>query len=236
MPSSQSHLHLGDKPVNESFTVYGAQGSGSVAVEAALTLLGLPYVVIETPPWGTPEEREKLAKVSPLGQVPVLLTPSGHRVTESAAILIGLADAFAPGVLAPAVGRTERADFLRWMTFIPANIYPMYTVRDEAWIQPTDPAARAELAQRAAERIIRCWRVMEAEVEPRPFILGEQATVLDLYVTVVSRWTPRRRLFKENCPRLAAVAEQLDAEPLLQDFWAERFPFEPGWDVMPASG
>ncbi len=32
-----------------SYTVYGAAGSGSVPVEAALTLLGLAYTVVEAP-------------------------------------------------------------------------------------------------------------------------------------------------------------------------------------------
>jgi hypothetical protein len=32
-----------------SFTLYGAAGSGSVAVQAALTLLSLPYTTLEAP-------------------------------------------------------------------------------------------------------------------------------------------------------------------------------------------
>ena len=33
------------------FTVYGAAGSGSVPVEAAMTLLGLPFDVVEGATW-----------------------------------------------------------------------------------------------------------------------------------------------------------------------------------------
>jgi GST-like protein len=32
-------------------TLYGAEGSGSIAVEAALTLAGVPYTLIEGATW-----------------------------------------------------------------------------------------------------------------------------------------------------------------------------------------
>ncbi|MCP5705839.1 hypothetical protein NL302_29775, partial [Klebsiella pneumoniae] len=60
-------------------------------------------------------------------------------------------------------------------------------------------------------------------------ILGERMSLLDFYVAVVSRWTPRRVWFAEFCPRLNAVAERVDALPQLRDFCARRFPFTDGW-------
>jgi GST-like protein len=39
---------------------------------------------------------------------------------------------------------------------------------------------------RTAERRAFCWRMMDAQVEPGCVILGEDLSVLDLYVTV---WT-----------------------------------------------
>lgn len=49
-------------------------------------------------------------------------------------------------------------------------------------------------------------------------------TVLDLYVAVVSRWTPGRERFAREAPRLAEVAERDDADPRLRELWARRFP------------
>jgi len=54
--------------------------------------------------------------------------------------------------------------------------------------------------------------------------------VLDLYVAVASRWTPRRRRFYAEAPGMAGVVRRVDALPALQDFWAERFPFDDGWE------
>jgi GST-like protein len=147
-------------------------------------------------------------------------------------MLIWLADSHPEAGLAPRPQDPQRAAFLRWMVFIPANIYPMYTLKDrpERWFD--DPAAQAQLVDTAVARIRQMWRAMEAQTAPAPHILGAAISVLDVYAAVVSRWTPRRRVFRADCPRLAAAVERVDAEPRLQALWAERFPFEPGWDVM----
>ncbi len=54
--------------------------------------------------------------------------------------------------------------------------------------------------------------------------------MLDLYVTVMSRWTPSRGRFYREAPRMAEVVQRVDAEPRLAAFWAARFPFTPGWE------
>ena len=68
--------------------IFGAVGSGSVPVEATLTLLGVPYEVIEAVTWEDEAARKLVGKVNPLRQVPALVLPTGEVVTESAAILI----------------------------------------------------------------------------------------------------------------------------------------------------
>ena len=71
-----------------TYTVYGAAGSGSVPVEAALTLIGAPYKVVEAVTWEGEAQRGKVAAVNPMRQIPALVTPDGETITESAAILI----------------------------------------------------------------------------------------------------------------------------------------------------
>lgn len=212
-----------------SFTLYGAAGSGSVPVEAAMTLIGLDYRVIEAVTWEGEAERDKVAVANPMRQVPTLITPDGETITESAAILIWLADAHPKARLGPSIDDPRRAQFLRWMTFIPASIYSMFWVRDEpSRLVGDDAAAQEQIRQRSAERIAECWRVMDRQITPGRFLLGDDLSVLDLYVAVASRWTPRRARFAIEAPRMAEVVRRVDALPGLQDFWARRFPFDEG--------
>ena len=213
------------------FTLYGAAGSGSTPVEATLRLIGLDYQVIEAPTWEGEAERDKVAQVNPMRQVPALVTPGGEIITESAAILIWLADAHPQARLSPALDDPRRAQFLRWMSFIPASIYSMFWVRDEpSRLGGDNPQAQAEIQRRTVERIADCWRMMDAQITPGRFLLGEEMTVLDLYVAVASRWTPQRRRFYAEAPGMAEVVRRIDALPALQPFWAERFPFDDGWE------
>lgn len=211
-----------DKP----FTVFGAKGSGSIPVEATLTLLGLPYEVVEAATWRGEAEQAKVLAVNPLRQVPALVLPSGEVLTESAAILMWLAETHPEARLAPPPGDAARAAYLRWMVYIPAAIYSMFWVRDDPSRLAADKAGEPVIKERTAERIAECWRRMDEQVSPGRYILGDELGVLDLYVAVVSRWSPRRERFRQEAPKMAEVVKRVDAEPRLQAFWAERFPFE----------
>src|SRR4051794_19198695 len=185
----------------KGYVVYGARGSGSVAVEATLMLLGLRYRVVELAPEGDNADADEVAKVNPLRQVPAVVLPGGQLMTESAAILIHLADSHPEAGLAPAPGAKDRAQFLRWMVYVPAQIYSMYWVRDVPTRLAADPKGEATILARTAARIADCWGMMDAQVTPGRYILGARLSVLDLYVAVLSRWQPRRRRFYEAAPK-----------------------------------
>ncbi len=214
------------------YILYGAAGSGATPVHAALTLIGVPCTVVEASPWKDEAEREKLVHVNAMRQAPVLVLPSGEVMTESAAILIWLGDRHPEAGLAPGIGDPLRAQYLRWMTFVAAAIYSMFWVRDVPSRLAADAQAEAVISARTAERIAECWRVMDAQMpQGTPYLLGERVSMLDLYVTVVSRWTPRRLRFYREAPRMAEVVRRVDADARLADFWAARYPFEPGWEA-----
>ena len=210
-----------------TYTVYGAAGSGSVPVEAALTLIGAPFEVIEAVTWEGEAERDRVAPVNPMRQIPALITPDGETITESAAILIWLAERHPEAALAPEPCDPRRAQFLRWMTFIPASIYSMYWVRDvPSRLAGDDRTAQQTILTRTAGRIAECWGRMDSQIAPDRFLLGPELTVLDLYVAVASRWTPHRASFHRVAPRMGEVMRRVDALPELSDFWPRRFPFE----------
>jgi GST-like protein len=210
--------------------IFGAAGSGSVPVEATLTLLGIPYEVIEAVTWEDEAARKLVATVNPLRQVPALVLPSGEVVTESAAILIYLADLHPQARLAPGVGDPKRAQYLRWMAYVSAAIYAFAWIKDD----PMRIVASKEHAQhvldRVNDRIADCWRMMEGEIAPGRYVLGDELSVLDLYVAVISRFPPRRTRFYKSAPKMAEIVRQVDADPRLKEFWAKRFPFDEGWE------
>lgn len=223
--------------MEKPFTIFSALGSGGVPVEAAMSLIGLPYEVIEAPTWEGEAQQAKVAGVNPLRQIPALITPQGETITESAAILIWLADRYPQARLAPAIDAPARAQFLRWMTFIPASIYSLFWISDEpSRLAGPDEDLQARIKAAIKERIVDCWRMMESQITPGRYLLGDEMTVLDLYVTVLSRWGPRRVRFYEAAPRMSEVVRRVDADPRLTAFWEKRFPFFDGWERLGATG
>lgn len=209
----------------DRYTIWGAAYSGSVPVEAALTLIGVPYEVVEKPTWESQAIAAEVGQVNPMRQLPALVLPDGELLTESAAILIWLAEQHPEAGLAPAPGSPDRPAFLRWMSFISAQIYSLYWIRDDLGRLAAEPAHEPVIEQRTAARIRDCWGKMEAQVTPRgTFLFGEAISVLDLYLCAVSRFRPRRQAFYEVAPRLGAVARAVDAYPPLRDFWSMRMP------------
>lgn len=214
------------KTADPKLTLYGAQASGSIAVEAALTLLGIPYTIVEGATWAETQARERVAAVNAMQQVPTLVMPNGEVMTESAAILIHLADLHPEALLAPAWNDARRAQYLRWMIYVSSAIYSLHWIKPDVRRIGAPPGARESVVNAVHDRIAFCWAHMDSQVNPGQYLLGNELTVLDLYVTVVSRFGPWRERFYEVAPHMTPVVHRVDAEPRLQAFWQERFPLE----------
>lgn len=204
--------------------LFGAAASGSVAIEATLTLLGLPYQLIEGATWAEAAARERVAPANAMRQIPTLVLPDGEVMTESAAILIYLADLHPEARLAPAPDDPRRRQFLRWMVYVSSAIYSLHWIKPDVRRIGAPDSARDAVVDAVHERIAFCWANMDAQLTPGRWLLGDELTVLDLYVATVSRFGPWRERFYRAAPRMAEVIRRVDEEPRLQALWRERFP------------
>jgi len=205
-------------------TLYGIPGWGSAIVEAQLDWLGLDYEFRTVDDlFRSAEAREALARINPLAQVPTLVLADGRVMTESAAITLHLADATGRHDLVPEPGSMERPDFLRWLVFLVANVYPTYTYADDPARFVPDAAARDGFRAAVDAYARRLYGMAEAAAGA-PWFLGERFSALDIYVAVMTRWRPRRPWFAEHAPRLHAIAARAEALPELRPVWARNYP------------
>lgn len=111
---------------------------------------------------------------SPLGKVPAL-TDGAVKVAESAAIVLYLADRYAPGDLAPAVDDPARGEFLFWLFFTPSVIEPAMT---EKFVEL--PANPASYGWGSFDRML---AALESRLKDREWIAADRFTMADLMVS-----------------------------------------------------
>lgn len=199
-------------------TLYARPGWGSAITEAQLAWLGSPVTIRDVGDVFMDEAaRKTLAEINPLAQLPTLVLADGSVLTESAAITLWLDErAAAEGRprLAPDPGDPLRPAFLRWLIFLVANVYPTFTFADDPRRFVEVEAAQAPFRASVDAYAKRLYLMLEWAAG-RPWFLGERMTAIDIYLCVMTRWRPRREWFSGHAPGLHAIAEGLDAHPLL---------------------
>lgn len=205
--------------------LYGTAGWGSAIVEAQLAYYGLKFEFHDTGDvLADADARERLSKLNPLGQMPTLLA-DGKVMTESAAITLWLADVTGRDDLVPGPNAPERADFLRWLVFIVANIYPTYTYADLPGRFVPVEAAQKPFADTVNAYAKKLYLQLESQAAG-PWFLGERMSALDFYLAVLTRWRPGKAWFEQETPKLWAIAARAHALAPLRPVWARNFPKE----------
>jgi len=197
--------------------VIGTKGCGSVIAEASLILSGVSFTREEI---DYEHPTPAFLELNPLGQVPTIVLDDGSIMTETAAFAIWLDGEHPRARLLPPPGDPLRAQALRWLVYLVAAIYPTFTYGDtpSKWVGDAGEALRASTDAHRE----RCWRQLEA-VANGPWFLGEPFSIVDVYVSVMSRWRPRRAWFADNAPKLHAIAMAVDADPRLRPLWDANF-------------
>ena len=193
--------------------LYGAPGWGSAIAEVMLTLAQMPYQFVYVSGFDRPgPARDRLLALNPLAQVPTLRLADGEVMTESAAIALMILD-HRPG-LAPPPGTAERRRFQRLLVWLVANVYPTFTYADYPARFAPDAARQLQNSCLAYRKTLYLW--LDGQLGA-PFALGEQLTLLDAYVVIMRSWGPRAAWFAANAPRLSAVADRVQALPVLRE-------------------
>lgn len=197
------------------YVLWGAPGSGSGIIEAALAELGVDADVRDLDARNDEHRGAAYAKKNPHRKMPTL--EIGDEVlTESVAILLALDERL--GGLFPPPGSPERAQALRWMCFLATEIYPLVEWVDYPERFTDTPEAAATLRARAEATTRERWRTLEDHVAG-PYLLASGFSATDLYVTKLLVWQDEAYR-RADLPRLHALSESVRARPQLAQVWA----------------
>jgi glutathione S-transferase/GST-like protein len=201
------------------YKLYAGAGTGSAAIEAVLEEAGAAYELetIVRDAEGRPPA--SFMDINPLGQVPVLRLDDGSIMTESAAMIIHLADQFPHARLAPPVSSPQRPHYLRWIVFLATNIYTSDLRMYYSDRYTADATGGAGVRQAAKTAMAREWSVFAAALDTKPYVLGEVYSAADIYAALLATWNEDVPQFFKLHPNVKALCDRVAARPAIAKVW-----------------
>ena len=117
-------------------------------------------------------------KVSPRGQVPVLVEKDGNSIREGAAIMIYLLDKYNSPML-PKNGK-DRAKALEWLMFANATMHPIYGRIFFAMRNNFEQSDKDQIFKITAEQINKLWAEVDEQLAKTKFLCGDQISAADI--------------------------------------------------------
>ena len=207
-----------------TYTLFGFENSGSVAIEIALDVCGVEYRFVRAASWEEGASLDELTKANPLQQIPTLQLPDDSVLTESAAILIHLGLQFPSSQLLPS-DAGKRAQVIRGLVFIAANCYSAISVIDYPmrWCLNPDEDSNERVRAGAKDRLHKHWEIFADQFPAAPFLNGEQLGALDILAVIVSRWSGARKHLQQARPDFYATLERIETHPAVASVLARRW-------------
>lgn len=192
--------------------LYYLPGASSLFPHIVLVEAGLSFEAVKV------DERSKAMAgggdyrcVNPLGYVPALQLEDGTVLTEAASIAQYVADQVPAKKLAPPNGTVDRARLQSWLNFISSEMQlggfcPLFDREIPATV-------KAVFRRRLDSRIAH----VERHLAGSRYLLGDDFSIADAYLFVVSNWARAAKLDLSRYPGLLALRERTGARPAVRE-------------------
>ena len=192
------------------YTLYYSPGSASMVVHLALLEIGAPYRLELVDFDKDAQHSAEYLKLNPQGVVPTLVI-DGRPLTESAALLMILAERHPEAGLAPAPGTAGRDEWIQWVVYLSnalAATYRLWFYAPDLGLKEHTPETRAAI-QRKIEAV---WSRLDAHLAANgPYLLGREFSGADLLLTMLMRWSRNMPRPVTEWPALKKLADLVRA-------------------------
>ena len=165
------------------------------------------------------EDGSDYLKINPKGAVPALQLDSGEVLTENAVILQYLGDRAAWPEVLPPMGDFRRYRVLELVNFITTELHKRFGFL-------FNPNATDAFKQFVIGDLKKKLDYIDGRLGAGPFLMGEELTLPDTYLFVITGWTekmigldqwPNLSAFRERMMQRDSVRNVLKFEGLLQE-------------------
>lgn len=195
------------------YTLHWAPVTGSLAVQAVLEEIGVPYrlQLVDTAA-GAHREAEYL-RIAPNGKVPALTDGEGRAYFESAALVMLLCDRHPEAGLAPTPDDPARGHYYQWLLYLADTAYPAYQRIYHRVRFSTDRGDSDRVAAKARADLLGHWRVVDEALAGHTWLLGERYSACDPYLLMLASWFDPVSELLESCPNVGRCARAAASRP-----------------------
>ncbi|RYD60534.1 MAG: glutathione S-transferase family protein [Sphingomonadales bacterium] len=195
--------------MSDEVTLYYNPRSRAQMAHYALEEVGAPYKLVHIDLEKGENRKPDFLKINPMGKIPTIV----HRdtvVTEAAAIIGYLADAFPAAGLTPALDDPRRGTMLRWLVFGASSFEPALVDT----MMKRDPVNKMMAGWGDWDDVLGALEVM---LDPGPWVLGDQFSAADIYVGAELAWAKSFGApgLTER-PKLLAYIDRITTRPAYQ--------------------
>ena len=191
--------------------LYHSPGACSLAPHIVAREAGIPLelIKVDLATHSLPDGSD-YRRVNPRGYVPLLELDDGTRLSEASVLVQYLADQAPQSGLIPPAGTHERYRAQEWLNVVATELHKTFS---PLWKKDTAASTQETLKARLAERFAEFDRLL-AE---RPWLTGEQFSVVDAYAFTVINWANFLAVDLEPYPNLRAWLARVAARPKVKE-------------------
>jgi len=145
-------------------------------------------------------------EINPKGAVPALQLDNGEVLTENAVILQYLGDRAGSSDVLPALGNFRRYRVLELVNFVTTELHKRFGFLFNP--EPTD-----EMKQLVIRDLEKKLAFIDGRLGPGPFLMGDELTLADPYLFVITGWAEKMLGGLERWPNLRAFRERMLTRP-----------------------
>ena len=190
--------------------LYYSPGACSLSPHIVASEAGIPLelVKVNTKTKTVNGDGDYLA-INPKGSVPALELDNGEILTEGPAIVQFLADLKPESGLAPANGTLPRYRLQETLNYITSEIHKSYSPL-------FNPKTTDDVRRERGEYLQRRYALLDKQLEGRKYLFGEQFTVADAYLFVVTNWASIVKIDLSGYANIQAFQKTVAARPAVQ--------------------
>jgi glutathione S-transferase len=193
-------------------TLYFLPGSAAMAPQAALEEAGLEYDLVRVERRdGVVVQPANYLELNPAGRVPTLVDGDAV-VTESAAIVLHVADRAPASGLLPPPQTAARSECYRWLVYLTNTVQASFI----SFFDPArflDGAPEAEVKAAAERTLQRLFEGLDARLAGRQHLAGDTFSAVDLYLFMLTRWGRNLAVPSWSLPNVGAHYRRLAERP-----------------------